>query len=190
MVCLLIFPRRRYVSSSLKDFQQECVIFCSILSYGIMCCNICNMQSRGSRRFRNITQTHARARTHTHTHTHSHTLVCCTFNSRLTRRLWLPGTSQISDCLSIRIRVASIFLLTDATCVDKFFTPLRDANRGCRTLFQFSSEFSPKSHQKFQFGLAASQSDVCALKVARVPITYYKCVGGGTSEFIFTMTWD
>ena len=139
---------------------------------------------------KHYTNARARAHTHTHTHTHSHTLVCCTFNSRLTRRLWLPGTSQISDCLSIRIRVASIFLLTDATCVDKFFTPLRDANRGCRTLFQFSSEFSPKSHQKFQFGLAASQSDVCALKVARVPITYYKCVGGGTSEFIFTMTWD
>jgi hypothetical protein len=81
-----------------------------------------------------------------------------------------------SDCFRIRSRAASIFTLTDETCVHKFFTPLRDGIRGWKILLQFSSEFSSNSHHTFQFGLAVSPSDVCADQAALVAITCYKCV--------------
>jgi hypothetical protein len=136
-----------------------------------MCCNIGSRQSRGSRRFRNIV--------HTHTHTHTGPLYIPLAVNPTSQTSWDFADKPVeSDCFRICIRAASVFPLTDATCVDKFFTPFRDGIRGLRILFQFSSKFSPKSHQKFQFGLAASPSDVCALIVARVPITYYKGVGG------------
>ena len=90
------------------------------------------------------TQTHKVTHTHKDTHTHTHTglLYIPLAVNPTSQTSWDFADKPVeSDCLSIRIRVASIFPLTDATCVDKFFTPLRDAIRGWRTLFQFSSEF-------------------------------------------------